>query len=298
MRSLLVAVILALPGSTFAAPDGGDAGACACATHRAPAPSTVPGFRVTDGPTTYTPDNLFEYIDGAADAFLSFDLQELVSVTYASERKLEVTVDVYRHRDAVRAYGMYALERPAGTTPIPVGIEGHAGPDHLEFVVGAYYVKLVQAGGKDPTVLRAFADEIARGLAGTREAPAVLGLFPETGRVPRAEKLAARGFLGHAFLHDAVAVPYDAGGKRVRLFVIEGKDEADVRNMVGRYLDAAGARSTTVGPAGTATLRDPLNGEVVIGWSRSRVWGAVDQPAAVTKALVLLLGQRVSGAGR
>jgi hypothetical protein len=298
MRSLLVAVILALPGSAFATPDGGIASGCSCASRRDFSPPAFDGFSVSDGPTTYTPDNLFEYIDGGADAFVSFDFQELVSVTYRSERKVEVTVDVYRHRDAVRAYGMYALERPAGTTPIPVGIEGYVGPDHLELVVGAYYVKLALTGSKDPSVLRAFAQKVVAGLAGTREPPAILKLFFDKGRVPRAEKLAARGFLGHAFLHDAVAVPYDVDGKRLRLFVVEGKDDTDVRDMVARYRTAAGAPKAAVENAGSATLKDPLNGEVLIAWKGSRLWGAVDQPSSVTKPLVDALGQRAADAQR
>jgi len=102
---------------------------------------------------------------------------------------------------------MYTEERPAGTTLLPIGVEGYAGPDYLEFVVGSYYVKLVQSGGKQPSVLRWFADKLAAGLPGTREAPAVLKCFPDRGKRLRAEKLAARDFLGQSFLHDASQFP-------------------------------------------------------------------------------------------
>jgi hypothetical protein len=189
---------------------------------------------------------------------------------------------------------MYTQERPAGTTPLPVGVEGYAGQDHLEFVVGSYYVKLVQSGAQQPSLLRLFADKVATGLPGTRTAPAVLKCFPERGKRLRAEKLAARDFLGQPFLHDAVAVPYQIGGASFRLFVVEGKDQADVRTMVQRYrvlAKATAAGADPVGLQGNATVKDPLNGEVVLQWNGRWLWGAVDQPCAERKALLDELGR-------
>ena len=279
----------------------------------------IEGWKISDGPTTYTPETLFEYIDGGAESFLQFDFQDLASASYAQDGvrrgekrkssrasqssdstgagKPEVTVDIYHHRDAVRAFGMYTEERPAGTTLLPIGVEGYAGPDYLEFVVGSYYVKLVQSGGKQPSVLRWFADKLAAGLPGTREAPAVLKCFPDRGKRLRAEKLAARDFLGQSFLHDAVAVPYQVEGATFRLFVVQGKDSAEVRAMVKRYraVGKSDAGGDSVGPQGAATVKDPLNGEVVLQWKGRWLWGAVDQPCAARQALVEELGRNLSG---
>ena len=280
------------------------------------------GWKISDGPTTYTPATLFEYIDGGAESFLQFDFQDLTSATYAkvgagndksrrpsraprdSATRLaaaaaaaEITVDLYHHKDAIRAFGIYTQERPAGTTPLPIGIEGYAGQDYLEFVVGSYYVKLVQSGGKGPSMLRWFADKVAAGLPGTREAPAVLKCFPDRGKRVRAEKLTARDFLGHPFLHDAVAVPYEVGGASFRLFVVEGKDSAEIRAMVKRYRavgKASDAGADSAGLQGTATVKDPLNGEVVLQWKGRWLWGAVDQPCAARQALVDELGRGLS----
>jgi hypothetical protein len=278
----------------------------------------IEGWKISDGPTTYTPETLFEYIDGGAESFLQFDFQDLASASYAQDGvrrgekrkssrasqssdstgagKPEVTVDIYHHRDAVRAFGMYTEERPAGTTLLPIGVEGYAGPDYLEFVVGSYYVKLVQSGGKQPSVLRWFADKLAAGLPGTREAPAVLKCFPDRGKRLRAEKLAARDFLGQSFLHDAVAVPYQVEGATFRLFVVQGKDSAEVRAMVKRYraVGKSDAGGDSVGPQGAATVKDPLNGEVVLQWKGRWLWGAVDQPCAARQALVEELGRSLS----
>jgi len=258
----------------------------------------VEGWKMVAVPTQYTPDNLFEYIDGGADAHLQFDFEGLATATYVNPRKAEVTVDIYRYRNAVRAFGMYTQERPAGTTPLPVGVEGIAGPDYLEFVAGPYYVKLAQAGGKDDFHLRMFAEKIAAKLPGTREPPVVLKCFPNEGKRARAEKLTARNFLGYAFLHDAAAVPYFIDGMQFRLFAVEGRDEADVRDMVRLYRGAAKSPASEPGKSGSTTVNDPLNGEVVLRWSGRWLWGAVDQPSQFRQALVEKLGQNLLTARR
>jgi hypothetical protein len=251
----------------------------------------IGGWTMFDGPTKYTPETLFEYIDGGADAFLQFDFEELAAAEYRNARAVAITVDIYRHRDAFRAFGMYALERPAGTTPIAVGVEGHAGPDYLQFVVGSYYVKLAQAGRSDTSSLHTFAEKLSTGLPGTREPPAILKCFPSRGRLRRAEKLAANNFLGHAFLHDAAAVPYEMDGARFRLFAVRGKDDGDARDMVRRYLAVGGSTAVDAKPQGTAIVKDPLNGEVMLQWKGQWLWGAVDQAAAARKALVEEIGR-------
>ena len=255
----------------------------------------VPGFHIVQEPTAYAPGNLFEYIDGGADAFLQFDFEELQTATYLDARKVEVTTDIYRHKDAERAYGIYTQERPAGSTAIAVGADAYAGADHLEFVTGPFYVKLVQAGGKADFVLRSFAEKIVEKLGGKRAVPAVLKAFPDDGKVPRAEKFAVHNFLGHTFLHDGVTVPYQPGDLRFRLFAIRGKDDADAQRMVERYLAVAKQPAAGVTASGSTTLKDPYNGEVLLCWGGRWVWGAVDRPPPGAKTLVEQLGQRLQG---
>jgi len=60
---------------------------------------------------------------------------------------------------------------------------------------------------------------------------------------------------------------------------------------VGKASDAGG---DSVGPQGAATVKDPLNGEVVLQWKGRWLWGAVDQPCAARQALVEELGRNLS----
>jgi hypothetical protein len=259
-------------------------------------PTRIDGWKLESAPTHYTPETIFDYIDGGAEAFLQFDFQELTSAIYVNAKKVEITADVYRHADASRAFGIYSQERRPGSPKMPGGFEGVAGDDHLELVVGAYYVKLALPAGGDSALLPRFADKIAAKLPGPRELPLVLACFPEKGKKPRSEKLTARDFLGRAFLHDAAAVPYEIDGVRFRLFAVKGKDAAEVRNMVGAWRAVAKLPQSQVGPRGRLVIKDPHNGEVSIMWADQWLWGAIDNPAP--QALLDELGDNLNAALR
>jgi len=151
-------------------------------------------------------------------------------------------------------------------------------------------VKLALAKSQDFKVLAAVAEGLEKALPGTHDLPPVLACFPGAGRVLRGEKLAARDFLGRAFLHDAIAVPYDVGGAKVRLFALRGRDPADARDMIARYEAVAGRRDVRPGTAGATTVKDPVNGAVVLHWNGRWVWGAVDGPPPAAAPLLRQLG--------
>ena len=256
-------------------------------------PARIDGWRLSGAPAKYTPETLFEYIDGGAEAYLQFDFKELTAANYVNAKKAELRVDVYRHRDAARAFGIYSQERKPGSPKMPGKLEGVVSTDHLEFVAGAYYVKLALLDGGDAAVLSKAARRIAAKLPGSRALPAVLASFPDKGKKPRAEKLSARDFLGHAFLHDAIAVPYEIDGARFRLFVVEGKDAAEVGKMVEAFRKIGKLPPSEIEPTGKLTVDDPLNGKLLLMWRNRWLWGAVDDPSPHRQALVEELGRNL-----
>ena len=84
----------------------------------------VPIFPVIDGrarrPDKVRPDNLYEYINGGADAFL----QDFGLNRTHSSAQVVVTADC-RHRDPTRVRDV--LAGASADAPIPIGIEGYAG---------------------------------------------------------------------------------------------------------------------------------------------------------------------------
>ncbi|MBP2681730.1 MAG: hypothetical protein H6Q78_1593 [Candidatus Krumholzibacteriota bacterium] len=214
----------------------------------------------------FTPETLFEYIDGAADAYLGFEFEELAAASYDGESKRSLTIEIYRHAGLRNAFGIYTQERPQQGNFVEIGTEGYYDTGILNFFHGPFYVKVMgfRLGDEDRNILNAVAKNIADRIGGKPAFPELLACFPAEGRVAHTERFLARDVLGHGFLHSAYAADYESKGAVMRLFLFEGKDEADARKMLDEYLELAGtAPSSPAGPGRpeTYTFRDPRRTE-------------------------------------
>jgi hypothetical protein len=267
LAALLVAV---LPGAAPAAPS--DMSALF---------PGLDGWQKQGGSETYLPDNLYEHIDGAAENFLAYGFARLAVQNYANEKKQSLSAEIYFHGTPENAFGIYGSEKPLAGNYIPVGAEGYVEEGVLNFISGAYYVKLngfdLGAGGTE--TLKSLAARIAQAIGGDTALPGILAVLPPGGRIPHSERYIAGNFLGHEFLLPAFTADYERQGKKFQLFIMKAGDEEKARAMLQRYaaLDKEGA-APEIRP-GDLTIRDPYNGPVRLCWRGTYVWGVSGQVA-------------------
>ncbi len=238
---------------------------------------SVSGWKQVGEIQIFTPNTLYEYINGGADLYLAYDFEELKAAEYQNGQKAAVTVDVYCHRTPTHAFGIYSQERFPGANFIDVGVQGYMEKHALNFLSGNTYVKITSydTGPEDPNILLAFAKAIAGNLGAKGAFPAMVTVFPAPGKVKNSEKFIARKFLGYPFLHSAFSVDYEVSGRSFRLFVIEGKDQADCRDMMEKYLEQLGIKDKSA-VEGQYTLSDAYHGEIDLHWRGTRIWGILD----------------------
>jgi hypothetical protein len=177
------------------------------------------GLKPAGAPAFYS-NNLWEYIDGAAEAFHSYDFEALIHAVYEAG-PAEVTVDVYDMGDGLNAFGIYSAERSPDYAFLPVGAQGYGDAFSFFFLDGPYYVKLsaYAEGTPDSTLLVRVAERLAEAASGPGGVPAVFGSFPEAGAVPNTERFTKKSAMGHAFLGSAYERQYGAGGETVTLLL-------------------------------------------------------------------------------
>jgi hypothetical protein len=226
---------------------------------------------------TFNPSTLYEYINVGADLFLSYDFEELRVAEYQNSQKAAVTVEVYCHTTPTQAFGVYSQERVPRAKFIDVGVQGYLENHALNFLSGNTYVKITgyDIGPEEQTILFSFAKAVAGNLGEKGAFPPILAAFPAEGKVKNSEKFIARKFLGYPFLHSAFSSDYEASGRNFKLFIIEGKDQADCKEMVEQYLDQLGIKDKPVAQ-GQYTLSDAYHGEIDLHWRGARIWGILD----------------------
>lgn len=275
---LLIGWILANGPSLWAA--GGEGG-----THSFP---EMAGWTQSDEIQIFSPENLYDYINGGADLYLKYDFRELKVAEYKNDRNTSVTIEVYRHKSPVHAFGIYSQERLGNANYVEVGAQGYTEKGTLNFLAADCYVKMssIDTGPDEQEVLLAFAKKIVENLGGKGSLPAILSAFPEEGKKPHSEKFIAREFLGYSFFHSGFTADYEIFGKKFKLFVIEGTDPKDCRNMVREYLKHTGNLQTKV-EEGPFRLKDPYHGGMDFYWQGNHIWGALDLADETLRARVL-----------
>ena len=126
------------------------------------------GWKQDGEPQVFSPRTLYEYIDGAADLYLTYEFQDLNVAEYKGEGKAAVTVEVYRHGDSTQAFGIYSQERLANARFLDIGAQGYQEPNVLNFVAGPYYVKIsgYSTGAEDERTMLTFGRKMEEILGG------------------------------------------------------------------------------------------------------------------------------------
>ena len=179
------------------------------------------GAKPTGDPAFYT-NNLWEYIDGGAEAFHNYDFEVLAHRVFECGAA-EVTADIYDMGEPLNAFGIYSSERSPDYRFLPIGTQGYGDAFSLNFLQGPYYTKLsiYQEGMPDSTLLPKFAEKLSGNMGAAGGFPDLFGCFPVYGVLPNSEKFIKKAPLGHAFLGTAFEMEYrGAGGEPMRLLAI------------------------------------------------------------------------------
>ena len=248
------------------------------------------GWKQSGEIQTFLPRTLYEYIDGAADLYLAYDFQELKTAEFLNEKKASVIIDIYRHKTSTDAFGIYSAERPSDANFVDIGAQGYIEKDILNFLTGNYYVKMnsFKIGPEDQEGLITFARRVVESLGEKGSLPGILSSFPEEGKKKDSEKFIAKKFLGYPFLYSAFTADYELSGKKFKLFVIEGADRNECKDMIQKYLQQVGRPEKDL-KEDRYTIADPHHGEIEVYWKGRHIWGIVDinEPTLRSKYLKL-----------
>jgi len=206
----------------------------------------VEGMESKESPETYFPETLFEYINGAAEIYLSYDFKELIVAEYKKSGASDsVAVEIYDMGNRKNSFGIYSAERYPDNEFLILGTQGYMEQGALNFLVGRYYVKLLcfDCEERNEKWLRAFSGEIVNRVEDKGGFPDFLNVFPKEGLIPNTEKFILRNVMGYKFLHDGYLVSYEINELSFDCFLIEGRNPQEASEMLKKYLEAKGAES-------------------------------------------------------
>ena len=171
---------------------------------------------------TFEGESLFEYINGGAEIYHSYNFVEVAAANYTANG-MEMVADIYRFEDSDNAYGLFASFRPDNPAFVVLGAEGFSSPTSIDFVKGPYVVRVIgfEESAEIEQTINVLASEINGILPADDRLPQKFSLFPEGDIIDATDRIYAESFLGHGFLADVFARKYRLDGDTLTLFITE-----------------------------------------------------------------------------
>jgi len=235
------------------------------------------GWKKSEQVQIYKPATLYEYINGAAELYLSYNFQELQVGEYQNEKNASIIVEVYRHQTTNDAFGIYSQERPTEGQFLNIGAQGYLDPPILNFLRKNIYVKIssYDIAENAEAILKSYAEKLAANLGGKSSLPIILQCFPEPGKIQNSEKFITRSFLGHGFLHSGFIADYVVDKEKIQLFIIEAADSSDCREMLSQYFQLCRNAPSDL-KEGRFNISDPYHGEISLVWKGKYILGILN----------------------
>jgi hypothetical protein len=251
-----------------------------------PKSGSVPGWVWQGEPRSYAPDNLYEYIDGAADLFLAYGFQEAAVADYqrAGDEGHWIIVEIYDMGAPLHAFGIYTAERPPHVKRFDAGAQAYQADGMVALWRGRYYAKVLLVQGNDAQAQRSLAALTGRLLPGSLEMPAELKRLPAEGRERGSERYTRVGALGHKFLTDAVSADYAVGKTKATLNIADLASPEKAAEALGKLRDFERRSGKNLADAaalgrGGFTARDSFYGELAAAQQGRFVVIAVSEKA-------------------
>ncbi len=255
----------------------------------------IDGWKLTEDPQIYNPDTLFEYIDGAAEAYLGYDFQQLLVSNYDKEgTESSVTIEIYDMGSPLNAFGIFSSERYPEIPEVPFGLAGYLEGEVLNFISGPYYIKLLCYNGEERTAdyLREFAGAVDMKIKDKGSWPALFKLFPTANLIKNSEKYIKKNFMGFDFLANGYAVSYHLDGGQYEAFIIEAKTESEARNSLQKLLDFYSGEKTPFVQEGDRYRQvNKYDQVILISQVRKYLFGLSRVPLALTDQAVQTFNQ-------
>lgn len=220
-RYLLVFPLLAF---CFAASLSLGSAASAAPQSVIPPASAVKGWKQRGTVRTFNARNLFNLIDGEAEAVLAYSFAGAAHAEYVPVKpsRQVLSITVFDMTNPLNAFGLFSSDRISGK-PVAIGAEGVLiPPSGLNFWKDRYVVRtaILQVDPASRAAQQAFAKATAARIKGTSAVPAVVRSLPP-GRQPRSEKYVKSNVAGQQALSNAVTARYPKLGQGAELFIAQ-----------------------------------------------------------------------------
>ena len=146
-------------------------------------PLSMTGWERTDDDRYYDEENLFNYINGGAELYISYGFNNVISRRYSKNGNSQIVVEIFDMVNSRNAYGVFTHVREEMDESYGQGSQLYE--DAILFWKSRYYISVISLDESEEAQLtiRKIAEYIDNSITETGELPEVLKIIPEKGLV-------------------------------------------------------------------------------------------------------------------
>jgi hypothetical protein len=230
----------------------------------------IDGWSISEKMEVFSPDNLFDRINGSAPLYIENNFREMMATEYTKEDEY-ITIQAYRHATPEDAFGMYASERSPDLRFFPFGGEAQGDGQDIFFFAGSMYVKIWTSAENAEDALKAIAGGFAEKIEPDAKYPPVVQAFPSDGKISHSETYITSNYIGHEFLRGVYTARYEIDGQSYQAFVIDAKTPDEANRVLRKYF--AFTEQADDPQEGMLLIKDRYNGDIPVFWKGRYIMG-------------------------
>lgn len=141
-------------------------------------PQSINGWKILAADRTFNNETLYDYIDGAAELFLSFGFSKVFNRIYSDGNQSEIIVDVFYMNSSYDAYGVFS--HSVGKTGNDFGQQSQVTNSSIVFWKDNFYISILcnPAADESKNVMLKIAGMLDKSITQTGQLPEIIDYLP------------------------------------------------------------------------------------------------------------------------
>ena len=200
---------------------------------------TPQGWQIFDAVKQFTPETLYEQINGRASFYLAYDMTRMTyaSFIYGDETAKFINLSIYDMGTPTNAFGVFSGERSPGESSLDLGRAGYRSEANYFIWQGRFYIRIISSGAGDE--FKRIGLEVARNVTGflpdSGEPVWGLAALPLTDRMPGSVQYFKVDAMGLDFMRNTYMADYRKDNTLVTVFLSRQGSAQSAQATVARY---------------------------------------------------------------
>ncbi len=204
---------------------------------------TPKGWEIFDEVKQFTPESLYEQINGRAEFFLAYDVIRMTFASFINSADTGKFIDlsVYDMGTPTNAFGVFSAERSQGEPPLDLGRAGYRSYTNYYIWKGQYYIRIIASHttGDFQRIGMDLAQKMTDFLPDSGEPVWGLTALPQADMVPGSVQYFKVDAMGLDFMRNTFMAQYRKGASIVTAFLSRRDSKKYAEATVDLYAEYA-----------------------------------------------------------